>query len=167
VLSLRQPWAWLVVRPDVTDPLERAALWEADQIKAIENRVWKTKLRGWFLVHASANSTKQDYAGCQMFLESMAGDEPPPVLPSRTDLDYGGIVGAARLDGVLPKLGKEWPLARWRMVEQFGYQLGAVEPIPFLPCSGTHRFWRPTPEVARQLELKIPPWLWLELQKND
>lgn len=24
-LSIRQPWAWLIVRPDITDPRERAA----------------------------------------------------------------------------------------------------------------------------------------------
>ena len=38
-LSLRQPWAWLVV----------------NGYKAIENRSWRTNHRGPLLIHASSN----------------------------------------------------------------------------------------------------------------
>ena len=43
-LSIRQPWAWLIVRPDLTDPAERAAAFAAGEIKDVESRFPKIPL---------------------------------------------------------------------------------------------------------------------------
>ena len=60
-LSIRQPWAWLIVRPDLTDPAKRAAAFAAGEIKDIENRTWATKHRGPFLVHAGQTFDMEGY----------------------------------------------------------------------------------------------------------
>ncbi len=51
-LSIRQPWAWLITRPDLSDE-ERAEGYENGRVKDIENRNWSTNRRGWFFVHAA------------------------------------------------------------------------------------------------------------------
>jgi hypothetical protein len=44
-LSIRQPWAWLILHAG----------------KDIENRDWPTKYRGPFLIHASKGMTRDEY----------------------------------------------------------------------------------------------------------
>ena len=44
-LSIRQPWAWLIVHG-----------W-----KDIENRTWRTRVRGRFLIHAAKGMTNREY----------------------------------------------------------------------------------------------------------
>ncbi len=44
-LSIKQPWAWAIV----------------NGYKTIENRTWKTKFRGAFLIHASKQFDKKGY----------------------------------------------------------------------------------------------------------
>lgn len=50
-LSIRMPWAWLILRPDITDPVERVRQ-HGHAIKDIENRTWKTNFRGRVAIHA-------------------------------------------------------------------------------------------------------------------
>ena len=57
-LSIRQPWAWLIVRPDVADQATRAQLRTWRCIKDVENRTWSTGFRGRFLVHAGKTYTQ-------------------------------------------------------------------------------------------------------------
>ncbi|MGE3757362.1 MAG: ASCH domain-containing protein [Pseudobdellovibrionaceae bacterium] len=70
VLSIRQPWAWLIV----------------NGIKDIENRNWRTHFRGPFFVHASR---KVDLEAVKSVTD--AGYK----LPEK--FDVGGIVGAAEI----------------------------------------------------------------------
>ena len=50
-LSIRQPWAWLIV----------------NGYKDIENRDWKTHYRGRFYVHAGKQFDKAGYADVQRY----------------------------------------------------------------------------------------------------
>lgn len=45
-LSIRQPWAWLIV----------------NGYKSIENRTWNTRIRGTILIHAGKGFDKEGYA---------------------------------------------------------------------------------------------------------
>jgi hypothetical protein len=62
-ISVKQPWAWSIIRPDlglyelrndyVTYMRKRMeAIWNG-KIKDIENRTWSTDHRGWLGIHAS------------------------------------------------------------------------------------------------------------------
>ena len=71
-LSIRQPWAWLIVHGG----------------KNIENRTWKTKYRGPVLIHAGK---KIDMAAYNQLADK--GVELPPI----DDLLTGGIVGKCNI----------------------------------------------------------------------
>ena len=49
-LSIRQPWAWLIVNGH----------------KDIENRQWRTHFRGKIYVHAAKGMTRGDYLACDI-----------------------------------------------------------------------------------------------------
>ena len=51
-LSIKQPWAWLIV----------------NGFKDIENRTWRTKIRGEFLIHAGIEADKNMLVLLDQFL---------------------------------------------------------------------------------------------------
>lgn len=125
-LSLTQPWAWLVVHGG----------------KDIENRVWNTKFRGEFLIHAAKGMTSRDYdAAWDMargFDQNLAWS-----IPEKGLLERGGIIGVATLFDVIEPTSVphiQWSM-RWHMREQFGFRLASIRPLPFLPCKGALGFW--------------------------
>lgn len=138
-LSLTQPWAWLVVRPDVVDSEARARLMEALEIKNIENRTWNTTFRGRFLVHASKRMTDDDWMGGYYFAKDVGGLQLANRIPGYEALSRGGIVGVAELVDVLTPTAT--PTVPWHMPGQFGFVLANVEPLPFHPCKGSLGFW--------------------------
>ena len=69
-LSIRQPWAWLVV----------------NGYKDIENRSWRTNHRGPLLIHASNNRTLTTP-------ENLAAIKKKYRVRLPNDFDFGGIVG--------------------------------------------------------------------------
>jgi hypothetical protein len=77
-LSIRQPWAWLVVNG-----------W-----KNVENRGWATRHRGDLLIHAAASMTRADYESCRIVVDGIHDDL---AMPMYEDLPRGGIVGEVKL----------------------------------------------------------------------
>lgn len=71
-LSIRQPYAWLIVRG----------------IKPVENRTWRTNFRGRVLIHAGVTYPKRDYADD---LDQYADQD----YPRTREEMVGGIVGEA------------------------------------------------------------------------
>jgi hypothetical protein len=121
-LSLTQPWAWLVLHAG----------------KNIENRVWTTKFRGKFLIHAAKAMTRKQYEDAVAFTLSV-DRAVYRRLPRFDQLDRGGIVGSAHLDYVLDRTTE--PTVPWHMAGQYGFMLGGITPLPFLPCKGALGFW--------------------------
>lgn len=68
-LSIKQPWAWLIVHG----------------YKDIENRKWKTNYRGLILIHAGKTIDTEAYR----FLAEDYG------IPKVEELEVGGVVGEA------------------------------------------------------------------------
>ena len=77
VLSVRQPWAWLIVQG----------------YKDIENRKWYTNHRGPLLIHASKAMEENDFPVQRQWIK-----ESGIVIPE--DLPRGAIVGSATLTDV-------------------------------------------------------------------
>ena len=73
-LSIRQPWAWLIVHG-----------W-----KAVENRTWKTSYRGNLLIHASLTLDIQAW-------NRIKRDHQDIPLPNKLDLIRGAIIGSVTL----------------------------------------------------------------------
>lgn len=118
ILSTRQPWAWLIVNG-----------W-----KNIENREWKTRIRGRFLVHAAKTMTIGDYEACKLFVAGFA-PELAHQLPGRLNLDRGGIVGEAVLLDCVTRHDSEW------FTGPFGFVLADAKPLPFRPLKGRLGFF--------------------------
>ena len=117
-LSIRQPWAWLIV----------------NGYKDVENRDWPTNFRGQLLVHAGQTLTRPVYAA--VVAELSAAGICPPDLPAFEDLQLGGLVGWTRVvDCVL-----EHP-SPWKVEGSHGFVLRDSRPIPFVPWKGRLGFF--------------------------
>ncbi len=114
-LSLRQPWAWLVV----------------NGYKDIENRSWGTSHRGLLLIHAS--STKSDFTPKQ--LESIAVKHGVRVPET---LDIGGIVGVVEVVDCVAR-----HKSKWKHPGSWGWVLENARRLPFRECKGAVGFFYP------------------------
>lgn len=135
-LSLRQPWAWMVVHGG----------------KRIENRRWNTRVRGPFLIHAAKGMTRDEYEGAVDFASDVNA---ALVVPPFEAMQRGGIIGRARIVDVVPPchgdlFHHECPHA-WHMEEQFGFVLEGVEAIPFYPLRGELGFFNVAADVLAKL----------------
>lgn len=127
-LSIRQPWAWLIVRPDLVGAMRKTAI-ANNNLKIIENRTWPTKFRGRFLIHAAAGMTRAEYQAVY--------DSTFP-LPPFEKLQRGGIVGEANLvDCIAP----DSRTSKWHMPGHYGFLLADVEPLPFRTLKGKLQFF--------------------------
>ncbi len=142
-LSLTPPWDWLVVRPDVTDPVQRKALWANHEIKGIENRRWNTKYRGAFLIHAAKGMREEEYDAAVWMAEEVGGLALANAIPKPEHLQRGGIVGVTNLYTVIHPLRPVEMASRdpWHMPDQFGFVIADTKPLPFLACKGALGFW--------------------------
>jgi hypothetical protein len=139
-LSLRQPWGALVVHFG----------------KPIENRRWNTSFRGSFLIHAAKGMTRLEFDEALEFARAALGDKCPSEAELRATLQFGGIIGRARLVEVVPpqtnlSLVDDYPPGidrRWHMPSQYGFVLADVEPIVFRPWRGQLGFFDVDMEVA-------------------
>lgn len=144
-LSVRQPWAWLIVRPDLTDS-SRAAAIASGELKDIENRSWPTRVRGRVLIHASKGMTRAEYEEAQDPLWSSGG--PRIELPPFDQLQRGGIVGVTTIDACIHPADRT---SLWHMNGAYGFHLSNTKPVPFIPCKGALQFFDVPTDVAVQL----------------
>lgn len=116
-LSIRQPWAWLIVQG----------------YKDIENRVWPTKVRGRILIHAGAKPvTQADYDD---FLE-VCRERRIKDFPDRKGFDLGGIVGNAELVDCVDESRSYW------FGGPYGFVLKNARKSRFKPLKGMLGFFR-------------------------
>lgn len=155
-LSIRQPWAWLIVRPDLTGDARAQAL-AAGHVKTVENRDWPTHFRGRFLIHASKGCTRAEHLAALRFAEDEVGldtDLIDRLMANQRLLPRGGIVGTAEIVGCNPVSESPW------FVGDFGFELASIRALPFHQCRGALGFFKvevmqdyldskaPTPEFA-------------------
>lgn len=125
-LSIRQPWAWLITRPDLVDSSARAEALAAGLLKDIENRDWSTDYRGRFLIHASQRMVQREYWQLYEELQAQFSIE----LPHFLELDLGGIVGAATLVDVVSEHASRW------FTGPHGWVLRDARSLPFVEFKG-------------------------------
>ena len=106
-LSIRQPWAWLIVHGH----------------KPVENRTWPTSHRGDLLIHAGKVF---DAEGLQSVLHVFPHMR--AMLPAHYDL--GGIVGQAQLVACVQTHHSRW------FVGPHGFVMHDARPLPFVPLRG-------------------------------
>lgn len=94
-LSIRQPYAWLIV----------------NGIKPVENRTWATMFRGRILIHAGATYPKRDYNDDALDYDGLQGKD----YPVREHM-IGGIVGSATIVDCVQDHPSEWWVGPWGFV---------------------------------------------------
>jgi len=116
-LSIRQPWAWLIVNGH----------------KNIENRTWSTSYRGAFYVHASLklDGTKED----RETIRELVWQRCRVVMPDDECFQTGGLVGWAWLVDVVERSRSPW------FVGPKGLVLEGARPMPFKQCKGRLSFF--------------------------
>lgn len=126
-LSMRQPWLYAVT----------------DLGKRVENRVWATRHRGRFLLHASKRKhymkERAYYDGAVAWMLAHGVIASAKEVPPLEELTYGRYVATATLVDVVHRLDApdRWARERWRerfdfawwMEEQYGLLLERVEPL--------------------------------------
>lgn len=119
-LSIRQPWAWLVIHGG----------------KDIENRTWPTKIRGRVLIHASKGLTVPEWEDAHEFV-AVFNDELAQSMPRVSRLERGGIIGEAEIVDCVQDFESEW------FSGPYGFVIRNPKPLPFRPCRGALGFFRP------------------------
>lgn len=144
-LSIRQPWAWLIVRPDLPIAARAAAI-AAGELKDVENRTWPTRYRGRVLIHASLGMTRAEYEDAKEFLWAYGG--PTIALPPFDQLQRGGIVGVTTVDACVDPADR---LSKWHVHGCYGFHLVGTKPLPFVACKGALQFF----DVPRDVDVQL------------
>lgn len=119
-LSIRQPYAWLIVSGH----------------KDIENRTWPTSFRGQVLIHAGVIYPQRDYADDADAFARRFG-----AYPVRAEM-IGGIVGVATIVDCVNVSKSEW------FHGPYGFVLREARPLPLIPCKGALSFFDPKLDFA-------------------
>jgi hypothetical protein len=136
-LSVRQPWAWLILHGG----------------KDIENREWGDRYpglidarklvhqahydhgdRGWFMIHAGKGMTRAEYADAVGFVDAI-DPECLITVPQFEDLPRGGVVGKAQLVNIVRESDSPWYFG------EIGLVLKNPTPLPFKPLTGALGFF--------------------------
>ena len=128
-LSVRQPWAWLIVNGH----------------KPVENRSWQTGFRGRLLIHAGKTLEPSYLEEVQGELRIEFGAR-APVLPAFEQFERGGLVGEVRMAGCVREHESRYFTGPW------GFVLADAQPRPFVPYRGLQGFFNvPESEVSAWL----------------
>lgn len=115
-LSIRQPWAWLIVNGH----------------KDIENRDWHTYRTGQVLIHAGKTMARRYYDDVLYSLE-VDTDVPKAVIdsiPAYEALERGGVVGVATIAGCVIASDSPW------FQGPYGFVMRDARPLPFFAVNG-------------------------------
>ena len=114
-ISIRQPWAWLIV----------------NGYKDIENRIWEAKLRGPVLIHAGKSKSNTNPEALAYIKRKYRVAD----LPEK--FEAGGIVGIAEITDCVRRHRSKW------FHGPFGWVLAHARRLPFKPCKGQLKFFTP------------------------
>ena len=124
VLSIRQPYAALVVLG----------------IKDIENRNWRTNVRGQILIQASKTPATED-------LQTIGSRYAVTTTPTLRELSgfTGGIIGVVEIVDCVKQSPSKW------FVGPYGFVLRGAKLLPFTPYRGPQRWGLPNETILESL----------------
>jgi hypothetical protein len=119
-LSVRQPWAWLIV----------------NGLKPVENRSWNTKFRGQVLIHAAKGMTRKEYDEAVKFCRfDCLLEMDHRKIPSYEKLERGGIVGVTTITDCVSSHPSPF------FSGPKGFVLEDSRPLEFTPIKGKLSFF--------------------------
>lgn len=123
-LSIRQPWAWLIV----------------NGFKDVENRTWPTPYRGPLLIHAGKTMRPAEYAWAMEFIEEFVSPDLVRQVPDMAELPLGGFVGVATLVDCVRASTSPWFTCA-DTEDGHGFVLADARAIEFTPWKGRLGFF--------------------------
>jgi len=114
-ISIRQPWAWLIV----------------NGYKDIENRIWEPKLRGPVLIHTGKSRVHLTAEELKYIKRRYRVAHLPDTF------ETGGIVGIAEITGCVQRHRSKW------FHGPYGWTLAHARRLPFKNCKGQLKFFTP------------------------
>lgn len=114
-LSVRQPWAWLIVEGH----------------KPLENRTWRTSHRGNLQIHAAKECPLEEYLAAVAFVRRF-DPRLAARIPSWEKLELGGIMGMVCVVDVVTHSPSPWFTGPVAFVMENPYPL-KFEPLAALP----------------------------------
>ena len=114
-ISIRQPWAWLIV----------------NGYKDIENRVWSTNVRGPVLIHAGQSKSDTTAEALAFIKRKYHVADLPDAF------ETGGIVGIAEITGCVQRHRSKW------FQGPYGWLITNASRLPFKPVKGHLKFFTP------------------------
>lgn len=112
-LSIQQPWAWLIV----------------NGYKDVENRTWKTNVRGRVDIHAGKRFDVEGYSYVRRRFPSIP-------MPAIGEFELGGIVGSAKLLDCVWRHHSPW------FFGPLGFVFSEAQATAFVPCRGKLGFFQ-------------------------
>lgn len=130
VLSIRQPWAHLIIRPDLpAGSPERQAWLDSPARKDIENRTKPHSYRGEVFIHAGLKEDEDAVSGLSYVYPELAQVIADASPGGKWD-QRGGIIGKAQMTGVVRAHPSRW------FHGPVGWVMADPEPVPFEPLRG-------------------------------
>lgn len=152
-LSIRQPWAWAILNAG----------------KDVENRDWKdeganmaqarTLQNSDILIHTGQTMARRDYLD---YMECVKGILHPSAIahtPKRGEFHLGGIVGIARLAGIVHDRMRPEEYSRIELRQAraslwffgpYGFLLTNARPTGFVRCNGALGFFNVPSNLVRE-----------------
>lgn len=143
VLSVREPWAWLVV----------------NNWKNIENRTWETSYRGPLLIHSSLqfdtsaipwmieNGFGMASVAVMDHFKIIAHKKSGELIPENKK-ELGGITGVVNLT----RITSGYNVSSWAQPGLRHWHVMQGKPLPFMPCKGQLQLWdyKPTGDFFKK-----------------
>ena len=129
-LSIRQPWAWLIFNAG----------------KDIENRTWRTRVRGRVLIHAAAGMTRHEFEMALLACHIISDSHPSPAgltLPAPDELERGGFIGSVEIVDCVTESASPW------FFGPYGFVLASPIPQAFRPYKASLGFFNVAEESAQ------------------
>lgn len=132
-LSVRQPWAWLIV----------------SGCKDIENRSWVTSFRGRIAIHASKKFSTWEWVRATMLIRFCRIEGPMELfsggLPKKDELDFGAIVGTVEVVDCVTSSDSPW------FAGPYGFALRKPFECKPIPAKGMLGLWEWPPPAGVDL----------------
>jgi hypothetical protein len=131
-ISVRPPWAWAILYAN----------------KDVENRTWKTNMRGTIAIHASQTMNRPLYESVLKEIKRIA---PGTNVPTYEAMVRGAIIGLVDVVGC-----EERTKSKWHVRGHYGFVLANPRALhKAIPCNGRLSFWDVPDALARLISKEL------------
>lgn len=129
-ISIREPWLFLIIRPDIIGDEARRDAYADGEIKDVENRSRLIRFSGEVYLHCSQKPA-DNYDALRLEIHNTFGIR----VPRFEELHTGGIVAKAMFELPVEEHPSPW------FIGPYAFPIFSVEPVRFTPLRGALGFF--------------------------